>query len=164
MMAPDLSGRRVMVLPVQQVMSVGGDADAELAFGLESRGPEVTWVLPAEVDRVLARSPSMDARTRGLPVDAFLAAEVRRVGDPLYGTLRRLAALVDTEVALLPVRAQEVSTQGDSVRVRFHSALLDVRTGRVLWFAVEEGETTTSGDPRALATAADAVARRLLRR
>ncbi|MEQ9397751.1 MAG: hypothetical protein RJQ04_01160 [Longimicrobiales bacterium] len=162
-MAPDLRGRRVMVLPVQQVVGVAGDPDAELTFGLQGRGAEVDWILPADVERRLERSPGIDARTRGLPVSAFVQAEVRRVGDPLYGELRRMSALVDAELVLLPVRAAAEQVDSSGTAVRLHTALLDVRSGRVLWFSVDQGDPHPPGDPRALASAMDVLARRLLR-
>jgi len=34
---PDLRGRRVLLLPVQHVLGVRGDADTELVFTLEDR-------------------------------------------------------------------------------------------------------------------------------
>lgn len=161
--APDLVDRRVMVLPVQRVVGVAGDADAELAFALAGHGPDVQWVLPARVDEALARSPGIDARTRGLPVDQFLAAEVRRVGDPLYGQIRRMAALVDADLALLPVMAAGVRTEEGTVGIRVHTALLDVRTGRVAWFSVAQGDALEAGAPAALASAMDRVAGGLVR-
>ena len=68
---PDLRGSRVMVLPVQRVVGVEGDANAELAFGLRGRGAGVTWILPPRLDEVLERSPGLDTRTRGLAVGGF---------------------------------------------------------------------------------------------
>jgi hypothetical protein len=159
---PDLRGRRVMVLPVQDIRGVVGDADAELAFGLRGRGSSVDWILPDRLEGALARAPGLDTRVHGLAVGAFSAAEVRRVGDPLYGELRRLAALVDAEAALLPVWAEAVTVPGEGTAVRFAVAVVDVRTGRVLWFGVAEGGHHPVGDPRGLASAVDALARTLL--
>jgi len=160
--APDLRGRRVMVLPVQQVLGIAADPDAELAYGLGERGVGVAWVFPAEIDEVLARSPAVQARTRGLPVGDFLMAEVNRVGDPLYGELRRMAALVDADAVFLPVQAALAAEPGEDPRVRFWAALLEVRTGRVLWFSILEGQAFPAGDPRGLASAVDEVTRSLL--
>jgi hypothetical protein len=111
---------------------------------------------------MLARSPAMQARTRGLPVGIFLQAEVERVGDPLYGELRRTASLVDAAVAFIPVQASLEAAPGGDPRVRFQSALIDVRTGRVLWFGVLEGGAFPARDPRGLASAVDEVARTLI--
>jgi hypothetical protein len=151
-----------MVLPVQQVLGVPGDADAELAYGLGERDVEVTWILPDEIQEVLSRSPGVRASLRGLPVGQFLTAEVRRVGDPLYGELRRLASLVDAEAALIPVQASLEAEPGESPTVRFWTALIETRTGRVLWFSILDGDAHASGDPRGLASAVDEVARSLL--
>lgn len=161
-LAPDLRGRRVLLLPVQHVVGVPGDPDAELAFTLQDRGKRVMWVLPQEVEAVLARSPGVQASTRGLPVGTFLAAEVERVGDPLYGQLRRMAALVSANAVLLPVVAS-TDTQDDMLSaVRVTTALIEPRTGRVLWFGVSEGGAYPPDDPRGLASAMETVARTLL--
>ena len=160
--APDLRGRRVMVLPVQQNLGVPGNPDAELAFGLRERGSAVDWVLPAEVEEVLARSPAIQANTRGLQVGQFLAAEVERVGDPLYGQLRRLASLVNANAVLLPVQAALAAVPGADPTVRLWTALIDVRSGRVMWFAILEGDSFPRADPRGLASAVDELARTLI--
>jgi hypothetical protein len=152
----------VLLLPVQQNLGVPGDPDAELAFGLQNRASGIEWVLPAEVDEVLARSPAIQARARGLPVGTFTVAEVERVGDPLYGELRRLASVVAADAIVLPVQATLEAVPGADPRVRFWTALIEVRTGRVMWFTVLEGEAFPRGDPRALASAVEEVARSLL--
>lgn len=151
-----------MVLPVQMVAGVRGDADAELAFALSARAPTVQWILAPELERALARSPSVQARTRGLPVGNFLVAEVQRVGDPLFGELIRMAALVDAEVALLPVRAATEGAPGQDPRAQMSAALIHVRTGRVLWFGIVEGDPHPADDPRSLASVVDTMARTLL--
>jgi len=160
--APDLRGRTVMVLPFQQVRGFRGTPDAELLFHLQERAGEVGWVAPDEVDEALSRAPAMDADARGLPVGAFLAGEVRRVGDPLYGQLRRLGALVDAEVVLLPVRATSRPDTTGAAVIRVEAALLALRTGRVLWYGVEEGLPGDPSDPSILASSVEALARSLL--
>jgi hypothetical protein len=151
-----------MLLPVQDVRGIDGDADAELAFGLRDRGVGVTWILPRQLDEALRRSPGLDTRTRGLAVGMFSAAEVRRIGDPLYGELRRLATLVDAGVALIPLSAEGVPGQDGTVAVRLSVAVAEVRTGRVLWFGVVEGDPHPIGDPRGLASGVDRLAQTLL--
>lgn len=159
--APDLRGVRVLLLPVQQNLGVRGDLDAEIAYGLRERGRDVAWITTAEVEAVLARSPALQTRTRGLPVGIFVQAEVERIGDPLYGELRRIAALVDAQAVVLPVQAALTSVPGEDPRIRLWTALIDVRSGRVPWFAVLEGGAFPAGDPRALASAVDEVAQSL---
>ena len=150
-----------MVLPVQDVRGVTGDADAEIAFGLQGRGPEVTWIFPARLQEILDRAPGM-SRIRGLPVSAFGRGEVQRIGDPLYGDLRRLGAMVDGDVALIPllVAAQPADSLG--VAVQASAAVIHVRTGRVLWFGLVEGDHDEVPGPGTLASAVDALARTLL--
>jgi len=152
-----------MILPVQQLMGVPGNADAELLFQLRDRSEEVAWVAPEELDRALARSPALHARTRGLPVGQFLAAEVLRIGDPLFGELYRLSVLVGAHAAVLPVRAELVrNPDEENPRVRITVALVEPRTGRVGWFAILEGDPHPAGDPRILASAVDQVSKTLL--
>lgn len=159
---PDLRGTRMIVLPVQQVLGVSGDPDAELAFGLRDRTREVTWVFAPEVDDALARSPGLNATTRGLPVGRFLRAEVQRIGDPLFGQLRRMGALMGADGVLLPVQAAAVADAEGGVKIELTVALIQVRTGRVRWFGVVEGGAFPAGDPRGLASAVDVLARTLL--
>ena len=161
---PDLRGRRVILLPVQQNLGVYGDPDAELRFTLSDKGREVEWIYEEEVQKMLDRTPSMDARTRGLPVSLFRAAEVERVGDPLYGQLRRLAALVEAEGILIPIEASFEANEmiiDSAPRVRFTAALVDPRTGRVVWYGIEEGGEFAQDDPRALASAVERLAETL---
>lgn len=161
---PDLRGVSVMVFPVQRSTGVPGDLDAEVAFGLHSWGPDVAWILPAELQDALDRSPSLGSRIRGLDITAFGVGEVRRIGDPLYGNLRRLASVVDGQVALIPLQASLVAdTAGAGTAVALSATLIDVRSGRVLWFGVVKGDARESADAGALASAADALARTLLR-
>ena len=162
---PDLRGLRVMLLPVQHNLGIPGDPSAEVAFALTDRGEEVEWVLEDEVEEILDRSPGIRADTRGLPVGAFLQTEVDRVGDPLYGQLRRMSGLVDAQMVVLPVAASyEPNPQipGSGPRVRLSAAVLDPRSGRVAWFGVEEGGEYAVEDPRALASAAERLARTIL--
>lgn len=161
-LAPDLRGRRVMVLPVQQNVGVRGNPDAELAFGLGERDAGVTWILPDELEQRLSRSPGIRTSTRGLQVSQFLQAEVERIGDPLFGDLLRMSVLVDAQVALIPIQVALQAEPGADPTVRFWTTLIDIRTGRVLWFSVLEGQPAPSGDPRGLASAVEEVTREML--
>jgi len=158
--APDLSGRSVMLLPVQSGSGVPGGLDSELAFWLTERGPDVRWVLPDAIDQALARSPTLGIHPRSLEVSVFHYAEVRNIGDPLFGDLRRLGALVDARYAILPVAAGYV-TRAEGVRVEIAAAIIDTMGGRVLWFGVVGGETGDQADPALVASAAQALARTL---
>jgi len=161
-MAPDLRSRRVMVLPVQQNLGVRGNPDAELAFGLRERDVGVTWIFPDEIEERLRRSPGIRTSLRGLQVSQFLQAEVERIGDPLFGDLLRMAVLVDAEVALIPIQAAIQAEPGADPTVRFWTTLIDIRSGRVLWFSVLEGRPAPADDPAGLASAVEEVTRQML--
>jgi hypothetical protein len=157
---PDLRGQRVLVLPVQLHAGIpdGTPADAELAHALRTHGHDVGWVFPPEVDELLARSPGVSALIRELPVGVFLRAEVERIGDPLYGDLRRLSALTGAGMALIPVELRRM----EAGSYRITAALVSLRSGRVNWQGVVEGDVRVEADPAALASAAERLARAVL--
>jgi hypothetical protein len=151
-----------MLYPAQSLQGVPNSADAEIGFALSQRSG-VVWVPPAEMRSALASSPGLDSPLEGLPVGMFAQVEVRRVGDPLFGYLRRMAALVDSDIALVPVFVRyraESSARPSGVEVA--AALISARNGQVLWFGVVEGAPGAADDPRSLASAAEALSRRLV--
>ncbi len=157
---PDLEGQKVMVFPVQRSRGLDPalDASSEVAYALGARGG-ADWIMPAELHRAIERTPGLALKADGLPVDMFLRAQVDRVGDPLYGHLRRLAAITAADLALLPVQARggEPDAVGKS-QVSIAATLINARTGRVYWFGIVEG-SSGSGAAGALASASEALAR-----
>ena len=160
---PDLRGRRVMVLPVQIRAGVPGDASPEIDFVFRTRASEVRWIFSDELEAALARAPGVETTVRGLPVGAFLSSEVRRIGDPLYGQLRRLGAMVNSDIALIPVavRAGAEGAGGVSV-VEIVATILNVRTGQVIWFGVVAGRPGPVADFGTVASAVEELAETLL--
>jgi hypothetical protein len=152
-----------MVLPAQPAPGVPGSGepvpglDPEIAYWLAQKAPRVNWIFPPELDRALARTPSMEVRIRALNVAAFQAGEVRTIGDPLFGDLRTLGALVNARFALVPVAAGWVPA-GGSGRVEIRAALIDTLGGRVLWFGVVAGAAGAEGSRGTAASAAEALA------
>ncbi len=157
---PDLRGREVMVLPVQMRGGIPTDltVDKEISFALSARGGEVGWAFPERLDALLRNSPGVVVDLRGLAVGAFLAAEVNRIGDPLYGDLRRIGTLAGADVALIPVRMTYDPQGGYSL----FAALVTPVTGRVLWSGTVQGRVGAADAPGTLASVADALARTLL--
>ena len=135
----NLAGQRVLVLPVQGAAAQDSISDVVLG-SLRAGEPAATWIGPSELRRALARAPGYAADPRTLPADPLLHHGDRRAADPLAGQLRRLAALVDARLALLPREARFVNASS-----RVTAALLDTRTGVVLW-------TGDADDAAALAT------------
>jgi hypothetical protein len=149
-----------MVLPIQQLQGVseGLMADSEFAHALRTRGSAVNWVFPPEMDEILQRSPGVRAQTRGLPVQVFEQAQVNRIGDPLFGIMVRLGGLTGADIALIPVELR----YGEDGAYILSVALLGVRTGRVSFYGVLEGEDGPAENPATLASLMEAVARVLL--
>lgn len=158
---PDLRGRTVLILPTQLRDGVpdGVTIDEEVAYALGARTDAVAWVFPPEVESILRRSPGVQATLWNLPVEMFLQAEVRRIGDPLYGEIRRLTTLAGADVAIIPILLR----YGEDGAYHLVATLLDSVTGRVLWFATVDGVASAADAPEALASVADALSRAVVR-
>jgi hypothetical protein len=133
--------------------------DGEIAYWLAEMVSRVQWVFTPVLERALERSPSLGIRLRSLAVSSFHRAQVRIIGDPLFGDLNALGALVDTRFALLPVSAAFVPDTLGTGRVELRVALIDTRGGNV----AVAGETGPADDPATVATAARALARTIAR-
>ena len=159
---PNLVGSSVIVVPVQTARGVRGDATAELVDALRSRGRGVRWIMPDTLRAALKRSPALGVPLDDIPVDVFLHAQVNRLGDPAFGYIRRLNALTNARLAFIPVEVRRTpdTTAGPGAD-EFVCALVDAESGYVAWFGIIAGEPGEAASPRALASAADAVARRL---
>jgi hypothetical protein len=157
---PELRGDRVIVLPVQLRGAGHPEIDREVEYALREVSPGVTWIPPASVQEALRRSPGTGIRIEGLPVRAFQAAELQRIGDPLFGDLYRLGAILDARWVLLPVEARGKPVE-DAEVVELSVALIEARSGRVVWYGIVEGRPGASGELSATASVAEALARRL---
>ena len=157
---PDLRGSRVLVFPIQLRATIPSEvtADEEIAFALRARSERVSWVFADEVEEVLHRSPNVQGNLRNLPVGFFLQVEVKRIGDPLYGDIRRLTTLAGANVAVIPVQL----SYGPDGAYQLVMTIIDPVTGRVLWFSTVRGTEGPEGSPGALASVADAVSRALV--
>lgn len=160
-----LAGQRILVLPVQTVGGLPDDMPErlgrELLFALEEREPRATLVAPEALERALRRSPGFAGDPRALPADPLVHHHERRATEPLAGELRRYAAITDVRLVLLPRSAAFSRTGGEEGRLRIDAALVDARTGDVVWWGEAEGEPRPEPDVRALASAAAALAARL---
>lgn len=160
---PNLAGVDVMVLPAQPGPGgVPAGFDEALSAVLASEYPSVNWVLPAEIERVAARNRTLGIRPHALSVSILRSPEADRIGDPLYGDLRRLGALVDARYAVVVhrvgyyVAADNLDVPG---RIETAVAIIDTVGGRILWRGLVAGERGRAGDEVVLATAVQALAR-----
>jgi hypothetical protein len=134
--------------------------DAEIAYWLTEQAPDVRWILPEAIDRMLRRNPELDIKVRQLDVAVFRRAQVKRIGDPLFGDLRRIAAMQqDAKVAVVPVAAEFKPTDGTQGHIEVALAVIDLGFGDVVWFGVVGGDTGEPGKQLA-ASAAQKVASR----
>ena len=155
---PDLRGTTVMVFPVQLVEDAvrRTEVDRALRFAVEEAG--VDWLLPEDLEDVLARSPGVEVELRNLPVANFLQREVRRVGEPLFAYLIRLNALTGAGVAVIPIAAAAtVADSSGDAQWTITAALIDARGGRVAWYGAVDGERGPDGSPLPVASAAAAL-------
>jgi hypothetical protein len=153
-----------MVLPVQTGRAPAAPGlDTELEFWLADQAPGVKWIFPPALERSLSRSSALEVPIRALAVSSFYYAQVERIGDPLYGDLRRAGAVTGARYALLPVMGAYMPGEpaqggGDAGRVELAVALIDTMGGGVLWFGVVAGERGGQDDPATIASAARALA------
>ena len=160
---PDLRGVRVMVFPMQLQAGMSVEVDQEITIALRSGSSDVAWIFSDEIEAIVTRSPSVDTAVRGLPVSIFLSAEVRRVGDPLYGQLRRLGALTNSDIALIPVAIGPGALGADEeLVVEIAATIVNVRTGQVVWFGIVGGRPGPVADFGLVASAVEELAETLL--
>lgn len=160
--APGLAGQRVVVFPVQEA-AMPEEATRELAFALEARRGTGRWTMPDALARALERSPGLNVPLDALPVAVFNRAEVRRIGDPLYGIIRRAASVTDATAALIPVSVGwRPATPEAPASVEVLAAVVDVTTGRVVWLDRTDAPAESPDDPGGIPRAMDLLARRLL--
>lgn len=160
--ASGLAGQTVLVFPVQEAPSAD-DATRELVFALEGRRGTARWIFPGALRTQLQRSPQLDVPLDDLPVGVFLQAEVRRIGDPLYGMIRRAASLNGATAALLPVAVGwRPETAEAPSAMELVAAVVDVTTGRVIWLGHESAPAASPDDPGGVARIMDTLAGRLL--
>lgn len=158
-----------MVLPAQHGPAGGSSIepvaglDRELEFWLSEQAPRVQWVFASELQRIVDRSPSLGIDLHSLAVASFHRGVVRNIGDPLFGDLNKLGALTNARAALVPVAAGWVANDEGSGRVEVMVALIDNRTGRVIWTGAVAGEPGPDGSAGVAATAAEALAGLLAR-
>lgn len=160
--AVGLAGETALVFPLQRSL-ISGDAEREMVYALRARRGARNWVFPDDLRTTLARSPNLNVPADDLPVDIFFEAEVRRIGDPLYGMIRRAASVSGARVAIVPLSVSfRPETVDRPAAVEVFGAMVDVLTGRILWIGTEEGSASGADDPGGLARAMDAFATRFL--
>ena len=165
MPAMDFGGQRVLILPVQAAEGVGtrDEVTSELVFALTERDARTQWVTPDQLRRALRGSPGYASDPGTLPDDPYIHHGERSIVDPLGSVIRRYSALADARVVLVPRSARWIAAPaGGGGRVRMTAAVVDARNGRVVWYGDADGDTRPGFGREALASAAAALAERML--
>ncbi|HYJ78197.1 MAG TPA: hypothetical protein VEW03_01145 [Longimicrobiaceae bacterium] len=164
--AMDLGGQKVLVMPVQSAAGVGASREqitAEVVFALREWDSRTTWVTPDQLRAALRRSPGYAPDPAALPTDSWMHHGERYVVAPLVTQLRRYTALMDARLVLVLRDARFLPVpDGSGGVVRLSAGVVDSRNGNVIWFGDADGETRPQADAAGLASAAAALAARMV--
>jgi len=165
-----LAGGGALLFPVGSI--VFGDGVSELALRrgdlldratavldsvLIRDARAVTWHDQEAIRRALRRAPSLVTTdpTR-LPTGFLLARKVEVIPDPLWSSLRALAALTGARMAVIPV-AVKLDGSGGAVGASYVIAIVDTRLGQMAWRGRVVGPPSATAEAALLAAAAAAV-------
>ncbi len=131
-------------------------ADSLVGAALIGRSPEVKWVFPPELRKLARRAPTVAPDPDRMGQSLLRGPKVEDVPDPLRTNLRSMMALVGGRFALVPAALVFLREPNDGpVRAELSLALVDTRTGKVVWRSLAWGTGTTP--ERALVAALDTV-------
>jgi hypothetical protein len=131
-------------------------ASALLDSVLSRDAREVTWHDQEAMRRLLRRAPGLATDPTNLPTGFLLAKRVEGLPDPLWSSIRMLAALSGARVALIPV-AVRLEGRSGAVNATYALAIVDVRTGQLVWRARVTGPESPAPEEALRAAAAAAV-------
>lgn len=152
------AGQQVAVVPITLVIAgeaLAGEAvfanraetlrwaDSLVGEALVGRGPEVKWVLPADLRKLARRAPTVAPDPDRMGQSILRAQKLEDVPDPLRGHLRSLMALVGGRYALVPAALYFFAEPEGAVRAELTLALADTRTGKVIWRTLAWGTGPT---------------------
>lgn len=162
----DLSGQKVLVLPVQAAAGIQQSRDEvtrELLFALGERDTRTQWVEPDRLRAALRRTPGYAQDPDALPAESFRHHNERYMQGAMGSLVRRYSALMDVRLVLIPRGAQWLPAgSGGGGMVRISAVMVDARSGNVVWYGDADGEPRPTADGAALATAAAALAARMV--
>jgi hypothetical protein len=129
-------------------------ADSLIGEGLESRGPEVHWVLPPELRKIARRSAGFVDDPDQMGQAVLRSPRLTKLPDPLRSSLRGLVALVDGRLILAPASLGFGTEPNGQIRADLTLVLADARNGRILWRSVAYGRGGTPDQAVSAAMAA----------
>jgi hypothetical protein len=165
-----LAGASALLLPVGNL--VFGDSVASLASQradiidratavldsvLRRDAAGVTWQNQDSIRRALRRSPGIGTPDPSrLPTGFLLARRVEAVPDPLWSSIRAVAALTGARMAFVPVAVKLDGREG-AVTATYAMALIDVRLGQMAWRGRVTGRPAATAAEALIAAAAATV-------
>ena len=161
----DLGGQRVLILPVQSASGVPFNREIiteEILAAIHARDTRTQWIDPARLRRSLASSPNFAPDPAALPNDRYEVHGQRRIQGPLADALRRYMALTEARLVVVPRSAMLMTPDSGAAFVRLNAAVVDARTGFVVWFGEADGRPAAADDRALIASAAQALAVRLV--
>lgn len=160
----DLGGQQVVILPVQQATGVGFNREqitAEIVTALQARDSVTQWITPDRLRHLLRQSPGYAPDPAALPNDSYQSHGERRVAGALADPIRRYAALTRARLVVITRSAVAIS-DSTGTRVRLTAAVVDARTGLLVWWGDADGQPAAPEDRAGIVSAAEALARRMI--
>lgn len=161
----DLGGQRVLILPVQASTGLQFNREQvtlELVAALRARDTRTQWIDPARLRRSLASSPNFAPDPAALPNDRYEVYGDRRIQGGLADAIRRYMALTEARLVVIPRSAVLVTSDSVPSFVRMNVAVVDARTGFVVWYGEADGVPAPADDRALITSAAAAMAARLV--
>lgn len=161
----DLGGQRVLILPVQSASGLAFNREIitdEIVAAIRARDTRTQWVDPARLRRTLAGSPTFAPDPAALPNDRYEAHGQRRIQGGLADAVRRYMALTEARLVVIPRSATLITPDSGAAFLRLNAAVVDARTGFVVWWGEADGVPAAPDDRALITTAATALAARLV--
>ncbi|HEY0019362.1 MAG TPA: hypothetical protein VGC13_23880 [Longimicrobium sp.] len=161
----DLGGQRVLILPVQASSGLPFNREIitdEIVAAIHARDTRTQWIDPARLRRTLAGSPNFAPDPAALPNDRYEAYGARRIQGGLHDAVRRYMALTEARLVVIPRSATLVTPDSGAAFVRLSAAVVDARTGMLVWWGEADGAPGDPADRALVTSAATALAVRLL--
>ena len=110
-------------------------ADSLLGEVLQERAPEVSWLLPPELEKVARKGAGMIPEPDRMGQSVMRSDRLEQVPDPLRSNLRTLMALAGGRYVFIPASIYFDRDEEGAVRATVYAVLADTRTGQVAWRA-----------------------------
>ena len=154
LVTPAIAGQQVSVFPLtilvsddtlltQQPLADHAQAlhwaDSLIGAALQSRSPEVLWILPPELRKIARRAAGLATDPDHMGHAVLRSTKLNEIPDPLRSQMRGLVALAGGRFALVPAALSFTAEPGIGLRAELSMALADTRTGKVGWRTVATG-------------------------